>query len=119
MVWDELDLPLRKEIRRVIRRGDAMEQPGHAAVAAAAAMRRRRQLTVQAILFFVVAAPMLLWMWRMKPRDPTVAFWVQFCIWTLWIAVGLPAALFIRARAIRAEEANKAVVRADNRRDQR
>lgn len=111
MVWDELDKPLQKEIWRTIRRGEAMSDPGRAAVTAAAAIRWQRQLLIQAVLFFVVGAVMAIGLWKIKPADPNFFYWMQTIIAAAWLFVGVPMALFWRRRASAAEAANREVVK--------
>ncbi|MDP9069248.1 MAG: hypothetical protein M3N53_13010 [Actinomycetota bacterium] len=110
MVWDELDKPLQREVRRTIRRGQAMTDPGHAAVAAGAAIRWRRELTIQGVVSVILGAAMAVALWSIKPSNPNFFYWLQCFVAATWLLIGPTAGVFWRRRAISAERANRKVV---------
>lgn len=110
MVWDELDKPLQREIRRTIRRGQAMRDPGHAAVAAGAAIRWRRELTIQGVVSVILGSVMALALWSLKPSNPNFFYWLQCFVAATWLLIAPAAAVFWSRRAAAAEQANRQVV---------
>lgn len=75
MVWDELDRDQRKAVTKSVRAGEAMGEPGLAAVAAGFAIRRRKQLLLQAIFAFLLGVVMVVTLASLRPTDPTFWYW--------------------------------------------
>lgn len=109
MVWDELAKSQQKEIDRAVRRGEAMDDAGHAAVAAGAAIRAQRVLTIYSLVFFIGGAAMTWWLWSIKPQEPPASYWIALFTGLIWFIVAPASALFRRHRAARAERANRGV----------